>query len=290
MIDAAYGTGFRGDVRRPRPRPARPVLAVDIPSGVDGLTGEAGAGAVRADATLTFAALKPGLLLGAGADLAGRVTVADIGLDVSRSHDRPGRGVPTSAAWLPDRPRETHKWQSAVWLVAGSPGMTGAADMAARAAMRSGAGTVRLGVPGYAPRPGFPRWSVGRLPAEGWDGEVAADLDRVKAVVLGPGLGRSEATAEAVRRLLAVAAVPVVVDADALFALGSLDDPIRFLRGPAGPDRPDAPRRGVHPAGRLPARAPAHLRGPPPGVHHRRHRPAQGVDHDRRRPRRRRAC
>jgi NAD(P)H-hydrate epimerase len=77
---------------------------------------------------------------------------------------------------------------------------------------------------------------VGRwLPAEGWDAEVATDLDRVKAVVVGPGLGRSEGTAAAVRRLLAVARVPMVVDADALFALGSLDDPIRFLRSRPGP-------------------------------------------------------
>ncbi len=233
VIDAAYGTGFRGDYTAPDPGGA-PVLAVDIPSGVDGLTGEAGAGAVRATATLTFAALKPGLLLGAGAGLAGRVTVADIGLDVSRSTIGVIEGSDVTR-WMPDRVRETHKWKTAIWLVAGSPGMTGAADLAARAAMRSGAGTVRLGVPGYAPAPRFPE-VVGRwLPAEGWDEEVAADLDRVKAVVIGPGLGRSEGTAEAVRRLLAVARVPVVVDADALFALGSLDDPIRFLRGRPGP-------------------------------------------------------
>jgi NAD(P)H-hydrate epimerase len=77
---------------------------------------------------------------------------------------------------------------------------------------------------------------IGRaLPAEGWDADVAKDLHRMKAVVVGPGLGRSDATAAAVRRLLAVAEVPVVVDADALYALGSLDDPIRFLRGRPGP-------------------------------------------------------
>ncbi|MGI8985165.1 MAG: NAD(P)H-hydrate dehydratase [Acidimicrobiales bacterium] len=233
VIDAAYGTGLRGEYPAPDPAGA-PVLAVDIPSGVDGLTGEAGAGAVRATATVTFAALKTGLLFGAGVEHAGRVTVADIGLDVSRStigvveaHD--------VGAWLPPQPRDTHKWRSAVWMVAGSSGMTGAADMAARAAMRAGAGTVRLGVPGHAPAPRFPE-VVGRwLPKEGWDGEVAGDLDRVKALVLGPGLGRSEATAGAVRRLLAVAPVPVVVDADALFALGSLDDPPRVLRGRRGP-------------------------------------------------------
>jgi len=76
---------------------------------------------------------------------------------------------------------------------------------------------------------------VQALPTEGWDVDVAADLDRMKAVVLGPGLGRSDATVASVRQLLAVVAAPVVVDADALFALGALDDPIRFLRARPGP-------------------------------------------------------
>lgn len=239
VIDAAFGTGFRG-TRRPgggahveyaAPDPSgAPVLAVDIPSGIDGLTGEAGEGAVRATATITFAALKTGLLLGDGVEHAGRVTVADIGLDVSRSTI----GLVEAAdvgGWLPPRPRESHKWKSALWMVAGSPGMTGAADMAARAAMRAGAGTVRLGIPGHPPAPRFPE-VIGRvLSEEGWDSEVVeGDLGRMKAVVLGPGLGRSDATAGAVRRLLATAKLPVVVDADALYALGSLDDPPKFLR------------------------------------------------------------
>jgi NAD(P)H-hydrate epimerase len=137
--------------------------------------------------------------------------------------------------WLPDRPRDSHKWKSAIWMIAGSPGMTGAADMAARAAMRAGAGTVRLGVPGQPPGSRYPEVVARPLPAEAWDPEVLADLPRIKAVVVGPGLGRSDATAAAVRRLVAAAAVPMVVDADALFALGSLDDPIRFLRGRPGP-------------------------------------------------------
>jgi NAD(P)H-hydrate epimerase len=233
VIDAAFGTGFRGDYRAPDPAGA-PVLAVDIPSGVDGLTGEAVPGAVRATETVTFAALKPGLLFGAGRELAGKVRVVDIGLDVSRATIGLFEAGDVGSN-LPPRPLESHKWQTAIWMVAGSPGMTGAADMAARAAMRSGAGTVRLGIPGHEPGPRFPE-VIGRpLPAEGWDADVAADLHRMKAVVLGPGLGRSDGTAAAVRRLLAVAPIPVVVDADALYALGSLEDPIRFLRDRPGP-------------------------------------------------------
>jgi hydroxyethylthiazole kinase-like uncharacterized protein yjeF len=232
VIDAAFGTGFRGEYRAPDPGGA-PVLAVDIASGVDGLTGEAGPDAVRATETVTFAALKPGLF-GAGFEHAGKVSVVDIGLDVSRSTIHLFEASDAHAS-IPDRRRDSHKWKSAIWIVAGSPGMTGAADMAARAAMRSGPGTVRLGIPGQPPGPRFPE-VVGRpLPAVGWDTDVVADLDRMKAVVLGPGLGRSDATVATIRRLLAVAKVPVVLDADALFALGSLDEPGRLLRKRPGP-------------------------------------------------------
>src|SRR4029453_325043 len=84
LIDAAYGTGFRGSWDGPDTGDAK-VLAVDIPSGVDGLTGAAGDGVLHADRTVTFAALKPGLLLPPGSIYPGAVEVADIGLDVSRA-------------------------------------------------------------------------------------------------------------------------------------------------------------------------------------------------------------
>lgn len=221
VIDGAYGTGFRGGYQAPDPAGA-PVLAIDIPSGVDGLTGEAVPGAVRADRTVTFAALKPGLLLGEGFERAGRTTVADIGLDVSRASI--GLVEASDAgAWLPHRRRDSHKWKSAVWMVGGSGGMTGAVEMASRAALRAGAGTVRMGIPGSDPSPRFVE-VVGRpLPAGAWDEAVAADLDRVKALVVGPGLGLGDDTVTAVRRLVARAEVPTVVDADALTALGRVD-------------------------------------------------------------------
>ena len=83
VVDAAYGTGFRGEYRAPEvPEHAR-VAAIDIPSGVNGDTGEAATGAVRADVTVTFAALKPGLLFAEGPLRSGSVEVVDIGLDVS---------------------------------------------------------------------------------------------------------------------------------------------------------------------------------------------------------------
>ena len=84
VIDAAFGTGFRGEYRFPRVPEGTRVLAVDIPSGVHGDTGAASGGPVRADRTVTFVARKPGLLQGEGVRLAGAVTVADIGLPTGR--------------------------------------------------------------------------------------------------------------------------------------------------------------------------------------------------------------
>jgi NAD(P)H-hydrate epimerase len=221
VVDAAYGTGFRGSYQAPDPGGA-PVLAVDIPSGVDGLTGAACAGAVRADATVTFAALKPGLLQGDGPDRAGRVEVADIGLDArwaAHAHLVERADV---AAWLPARPREAHKYWAAVAVVAGSPGMTGAALLAARGALRAGSGYVRLAPPGVPPAdlpPG--EHVVVPVPAAGWAAAVLDGLDRrFRACVVGPGLGRGDGVAAEVRALVARAPVPVVVDGDGLVALG----------------------------------------------------------------------
>ncbi len=248
VIDAAYGTGLSRPYAPPDPGPAT-VLAVDIPSGLSGLTGRpvagtptaavppstsrgaGNAGSVRADRTVTFAAYKPGLLLGNGPDQAGVVEVADIGLG--------SLAAGAATAWLvtdsdvarrwPARPREAHKWQSAVQIVAGSPDMYGAPWLVARGAMRAGAGYALVGVPGAPPGGGLPpgEWVTRHLPAHGWEDEVAAGLDRVKALVIGPGLGEQVAggvgQASAVARLLSMSSVPAVVDADALRALGDLD-------------------------------------------------------------------
>jgi NAD(P)H-hydrate epimerase len=223
VLDAAYGTGFRGSYVAPDHGAAR-VLAVDIPSGLPGDTGvPAGGRPVVADATVTFAAYKPGLLLGLGPDLSGRVQVADIGL---------GAGVGSIAtSWLvsdedadllPARPREAHKWQTAIAVAAGSPGMMGAPLLLSRGAMRAGAGYVRLGVPG-APASSLPAGeAVGLpLPAAEWDGALLAAATRCKAIVMGPGLGRSGTVRAAVLQVLRSAPVPVVLDADGLTVLGS---------------------------------------------------------------------
>jgi NAD(P)H-hydrate repair Nnr-like enzyme with NAD(P)H-hydrate dehydratase domain/NAD(P)H-hydrate repair Nnr-like enzyme with NAD(P)H-hydrate epimerase domain len=254
VIDAAYGTGLQRAYSPPSPG-ATPVLAVDIPSGLSGLVGQVpeGGGALKAAATVTFAALKPGLLFGAGPDLAGEVELVDIGL-----------GALVGArcrCWLvedsdvmrlvPARGREAHKWQTAVHVVAGSPGMTGAPWLASRGALRSGAGYVRLSMPGVPPS-ALPPSELVHVPVgpKAWHEAVLAGISRVKALVVGPGLGplglgplgqgagggrtgaqltqgdmnaAVELPGGEVGLLLGGAPVPAVVDADALNAIGSLD-------------------------------------------------------------------
>jgi ADP-dependent NAD(P)H-hydrate dehydratase / NAD(P)H-hydrate epimerase len=224
VIDAAYGTGFRGDYRAPSVPAGVPVLAVDIPSGVDGDTGEACGEPLRADVTVTFAALKPGLLQGDGPLLAGRVEVVDIGLDTGRARLWVVEDADV-ARLLPVRPRGAYKWQSAVAVVAGSPGMTGAAELCAHAAYRAGAGMVRLGVPGADPALLTAGEAVSiELAAEGWAPAAREMVTRCHSLVVGPGLGRAADTAAQVRSLVAGAEVPVVVDADGLVALGTGDE------------------------------------------------------------------
>ncbi|HET9692600.1 MAG TPA: NAD(P)H-hydrate dehydratase [Acidimicrobiales bacterium] len=251
LVDAAYGTGLS---RRYAPAAARAVavLAVDIPSGLSGRTGTPvdGSTPLQADATVTFAAWKPGLLLGDGPDHAGEVALAGIGLD-TLAGSRAGAWLVTDgdvADLVAPRPREAHKWQTALQVVAGSPGMTGAPWMVARAAMRAGAGYVRLGIPGTDPiAAGLPPGElVGRaLPADpaGWPAAVLDGIDRVQALVVGPGLGSAGRGADGatgaatpVAALLTGApATPAVVDADGLNALGDADAVARVVAARRAP-------------------------------------------------------
>jgi NAD(P)H-hydrate epimerase len=225
LIDAAYGTGFRGEHEPPAVPDDLPVLAVDIPSGVDGLTGEVGGRALRAVRTVTFAAGKPGLYVGDGAELVGAVEVADIGLDVSSARIHVVEPA-DAVTWLPPLPRSTHKWKRAVCVVAGGPGMSGAAALVCAGAQRAGAGYVRLSAPGGL---GVDATTIPvevvhvDVPEERFVDDVARDLDRFGALVIGNGLGTSDERKASIRAAIAMARdrdVVTVVDADGLTALG----------------------------------------------------------------------
>ena len=217
VIDAAYGIGFHGSWNPPIVFDV-PVLAVDIPSGLDALTGVIHGGIIPADRTITFAAVKTGMLLGDGPSVCGEIDIVDVGIDlvdnvetyIVESHD--------VAAWLPPRSRAAHKWNHSVRVIAGSPGMGGAASLVSASAMRAGAGIVHLSWRrGETVTP--PTEVVGRvLPETGWDTFVAADIARFASLVVGPGLGRGDDIGAEVRALLAVVPVPTVIDGDGLLA------------------------------------------------------------------------
>ena len=241
VLDALFGTGFHGE---PRPEASRlieaindsgaGVVAVDIASGVDASTGEVSGVAVRADLSVTFHGRKVGHEVSPGRFHAGEVVVADIGLEPVET--RSSRATREILSAVPRRSPEDNKYTSGhVVVVGGSPGMTGAPCLSALAALRADAGYVALAGP-KAAIPVFEHWvleAVKRPLREDDDGLLTADavdevLDLVGkggALAIGPGLGRSEGTRELVRRALAEAQVPAVVDGDALHELEPADWP-----------------------------------------------------------------
>ncbi len=249
IVDALLGTGSRG---APEGRVARlielintsgpPVVALDIPSGVAADGGPPAGPAVRAMLTLTFAGWKRGLVAGPGAELAGDVEVVPIGIPEAEAL----RDITTFvlerqdiASHFPPRPRDAHKGAYGhVLIVAGSLGKTGAAALAAQAALRSGAGLVTVATP-VSQQPvvaslaleamteALPETPARTLALKAREvvGELALKRD---AVALGPGIGLDEETQTVARALVQDVAKPMAVDADALSALaGHLD----ILRG-----------------------------------------------------------
>lgn len=249
VVDALLGTGTSGAPRGAMGEAVQavrdsgaPVVALDIPTGVDADTGAAPGPAIRADLTVTFAAPKAGLHVEPGRGLAGRVVVADIGI--------PRDVAPDPCAWLagdgvvagiPRRSAGDDKYRAGgVLVVGGAHGMGGAARLASRAALRAGAGIVVACVPHGVRLEvaiGTPEVMVQGAPGD--DALTVDALDaamdqaaRLGVVAIGPGIGRSAATAPVVRALLAALEHPVVLDADGLWHLG---DDLAALRSRPGP-------------------------------------------------------
>jgi len=228
VLDALFGTGFHG---APRPEAAAaiermnacgaPVVALDLPSGVDASTGETAGAAVDADLTVTFHARKVGLVVAPGRFHAGLVLVADIGLEAAPT--AVVRATPALLDQVPRRGARDTKFSSgSLLVVGGAPGTTSAAVLTATAAMRADAGYVTLAVPAAAlpvaealalepVKRGF-EW------ANAAD-SLGSDVARSSALAVGPGLGRSDEARALVRTLLLTSSLPVVVDADGLFGL-----------------------------------------------------------------------
>ncbi len=246
VIDALFGAGLT----RPLEGLARQLieavndrsldcLAVDMPSGVQGDTGEiVGDIAARCVATVTFFRRKPGHLLLPGRDLAGQITVAQIGIaDTVLAAIAPHTYANGPDLWLdrwPQPKSADHKYSHGHGVVVGGPEMTGAARLAATAARRLGAGLVTIAVPPESAAV-YCAGDPGNLIRPVQDGPAFADLladPRITAVLVGPGNGVSQRT-----RNMALAALasgkPVVLDADALTVFA--DDPTTLFEAITGP-------------------------------------------------------
>jgi NAD(P)H-hydrate epimerase len=251
IVDAVLGTGFAGEPRDPAASVIEamnaakaPVVAADVPSGVDASTGEVSGLAVRAVVTATFHRGKPGLFVHPGKAYAGDVEVIDIGIP------RGAPGKPTAGLIgggvlrdVPRREASSTKFTSGnVFVVGGSTGLTGAPTMAAMGAMRAGAGYVTVAAPASlevmfgvrlleAMMVGLPE-EDGALSVESEE-KVLHAIGRADAVVLGPGFSKRAGAQALARELIESIDVPLVIDADGLNALaGHVDDLLPHRRWP----------------------------------------------------------
>ncbi len=243
VVDALLGTGFSGAVRereaaliRQLNQAAVTTVAVDVPSGVDGSTGEVAGEAVRADLTVCAHAAKVGCVISPGREHAGEVAVVDIGIP-------PEADTEPSLSWtsretirglVPRTEDPAHKYSAgALMVVAGSRAMTGAAVMSVRGAERAGCGITFLATSaGAAPAVdvaltetivyGVREGESGGMSAEAAE-EILGRSEKATALVIGPGIGTGEEGRRLVEAVLAGTSVPVLLDADAVTALAGTD-------------------------------------------------------------------
>ncbi|MEZ7195481.1 NAD(P)H-hydrate dehydratase [Pseudodesulfovibrio karagichevae] len=250
VVDGLLGTGFQGTLREDILNMVRTVnrlgerafvLAVDIPSGLNGLTGLAQPEAVMADATATFQSPKLGLVMPEAMEYTGALHVCPIGIPLKVQEDNPVRHHLITGAvmeTLPAPARDMHKGTAGhVLVVGGSIGLTGAPHLAALAALRSGAGLATVACPdGLADAVKGSSPDIMTLPLGSgavWTRDMAAEvreeLHRFDAVVLGPGLGRAPGAMAFALDLIASCELPLVLDADALFALAANPEHLKTL-------------------------------------------------------------
>ena len=235
VIDALFGTGFHGE---PRPDAAaliermnqsgKPIVAVDIASGVDASTGEVPGVAVDADFTVTFHGRKVGHCVAPGCFHSAHEEVVNIGLEPRKT--RHVRVLPSIVDRVPLRaPGDTKYTAGSVLVVGGSPGMSGAVCLTALGAFRADAGYVTVAAPPDVLRVVEVRvLEAVKRPLE----DVFAAVERAGAIALGPGLGRGAEQKALVARLLHEVDLPVVVDADALYELEPGDWRARVVMTP----------------------------------------------------------
>jgi ADP-dependent NAD(P)H-hydrate dehydratase / NAD(P)H-hydrate epimerase len=241
IIDGILGTGLNSDVSgyysqviREVNSSGKPVMSIDIPSGLNADTGKVMGAAIRADLTVTFGFPKLGQMLFPGADLVGRLARIDIGIPYMVAEMVTGQCSMLEpddfVGLLRDKRRDIHKGDRGhLFILAGSTGKTGAATLAAMGALRAGAGLVTLGIPGSlnsileaklteAMTVPLPETGEGTLSLKA-KGEIFRLLEGKDALAIGPGLSTNPETSALVKEIVAGCGLPMVIDADGLNAL-----------------------------------------------------------------------
>jgi NAD(P)H-hydrate epimerase len=245
IVDAIFGTGFRGQIDGLIETVVadvngcgKPVIAIDIPSGLSGDSHLVPGPAIRATLTVTLAAPKPALVLPPAEHFAGNLVIADIGIPRAVINELDGPWVElltkeATRAYIEGRASDSHKGDyGRVLVVAGSRGKTGAAFLSAMAALKSGAGLVTVATPTsclpivaslapeYMTEP-CEETSDGTIAFESLERLLGFEAD---VIAIGPGLGRHPSTAALVHGLVERSGVPLVLDADALHAFANEPD------------------------------------------------------------------
>jgi len=240
IVDGLVGTGFQGkaegllaEVIEKANKSKLPIFAIDIPSGLNGNTGEVESIAIEAHTTLYLGYPKIGFFLQKGWDHVGKLVHVDFGMPEKFSEDlMPEAFLMTekeATDLLPPIVRSRHKYEAGyVIAVAGSPSMPGAAMLSCLATLKSGAGIIRLF------HPGGMKEALSNAPyeliREEWDlvdpQRILEEGNRAKAFLIGPGMGRDPKAAKALETLLPRITTPAVIDADALFNLAEREIPL----------------------------------------------------------------
>lgn len=254
LVDAVIGTGFHGELKgavqevcRIVNATGKYVVAVDVPTGINADDGMSADDAVKADCTVTMGMLKTGLLLYPAKNYVGQIVVADIGMPEKLLDGCESKKYLLTPAivkkLLPLRSANAHKGDAGkIVLAAGSPAYTGAAALAAAAAVKAGGGLVSLLTPlscrdilSIKLTEVMVHGLLERMPGV-LGGGAAVDIlnkaDAADVLAIGPGLGTSENTFEVVREVIRKSTVPVVIDADALSAMKEHTDLLKEMTVP----------------------------------------------------------
>jgi len=250
VIDGLLGTGFQGPLRKDflelvqfiniQAQHAY-ILSVDLPSGLNGLTGLPDPEAVRATCTVTFEAPKLGLVFPEAQKYTGKIHVCGIGIPKSIQRLSPPRHYLISHEAMDNIPKSSpdiHKGKAGrILIIGGSLGLTGAPHLAAMGALRSGAGLVTIACPGglmseiKAGSPDIMIFPLGK--GEHWTPGMAEtlleNLSDYDAVVVGPGLGRAPKTVDFLKGFIAQCTAQTVLDADALFGISHFPEMLKDL-------------------------------------------------------------